>query len=116
MNEASDWMAMPFMCGIVFLLLGLIMYYFPPRKINSLYGYRVFRSMKDQKNWDFAQKYSSLKIMQCSLFLFLISSAKLLLPIQETFESILGYIGLAIVIIFVIHSTEKALKNKFSNS
>ncbi|MDA1027671.1 MAG: SdpI family protein [Bacteroidetes bacterium] len=30
----------------------------PPKKINSLYGYRTKRSMASQEAWDFAQLYS----------------------------------------------------------
>ena len=28
----------------------------PPRRINSFYGYRTARSMKDQQSWDFAHR------------------------------------------------------------
>ena len=29
----------------------------PPREINSIYGYRTSRSMKNQDTWDFAHEY-----------------------------------------------------------
>lgn len=28
----------------------------PPRKVNTLFGYRTNRSMKNQETWDFAQR------------------------------------------------------------
>src|SRR5690606_5945628 len=59
--------------GIIFIVCGLIMYLFPPKKINSLYGYRTAASMKSQAKWDFAQKYSA-KIM-CLVGLVLIASS-----------------------------------------
>ncbi|MFF2912422.1 SdpI family protein [Paenibacillus sp. NPDC057934] len=31
----------------------------PPKKINSLYGYRTKRSMKNQLLWDEANRYSA---------------------------------------------------------
>lgn len=32
---------------------------FPPRKINSWYGFRTSRAMKNQKNWDVANRISA---------------------------------------------------------
>ncbi|PWB20750.1 hypothetical protein DCO46_20195 [Flavobacterium sp. HTF] len=32
---------------------------FPPKSINSFYGYRTSNSMKSQAKWDFAQKFSA---------------------------------------------------------
>lgn len=29
----------------------------PPQEINSLYGYRTARSMKNRETWDFAHHY-----------------------------------------------------------
>ena len=45
--------------GIVFILAGSIMYVFPPKKINSFYGYRTASSMQSQQKWNFAQTYSA---------------------------------------------------------
>ena len=39
--------------GLMFLI-SLIFYFFPPKKINSLYGYRTHRTMQNKDIWDFA--------------------------------------------------------------
>ncbi|MFY9242507.1 MAG: SdpI family protein [Polaribacter sp.] len=39
--------------GLLFLL-SIIFWKFPPKKINSLYGYRTFKAMQNQQIWDFA--------------------------------------------------------------
>ncbi|MDR0791476.1 MAG: SdpI family protein [Methanomassiliicoccaceae archaeon] len=44
--------------GVIFTVLGWVLYKKPPSKINSVYGYRTPRSMSDQKLWDFSQRYS----------------------------------------------------------
>ena len=44
--------------GLIYLACGAFMYKIPPGKINHIMGYRTGRSMKDQRSWDFAQKYS----------------------------------------------------------
>ena len=54
--------------GLVFCLAGLIMKYFPPKKINSFYGYRTKSSMRNQKSWDFAQNKSSELMQKFSFY------------------------------------------------
>jgi uncharacterized membrane protein len=48
-----------FLCGLLFIIAGYILLKFPPKNINSLYGYRTSSSMENQEKWDFAQNYSS---------------------------------------------------------
>lgn len=43
--------------GAVLLGVGLLMKLIPPKKINSFYGYRTPRSMKNQAAWDEANAY-----------------------------------------------------------
>ncbi|MDA0356796.1 MAG: SdpI family protein, partial [Bacteroidetes bacterium] len=50
----------PSTSGLIFMLAGFIMLKLPPKKINSLYGYRTRSSMKNQERWDFSQKYSAI--------------------------------------------------------
>jgi len=45
------------------------MYKFPPKKINSIYGYRTASSMKNQLRWDFAQLYASKQMIKYGLLL-----------------------------------------------
>ena len=97
----------------VFIIAGIILYKFPPKKINHLYGYRTKRSMKNQEVWDFSQKYSA-KVMTVLGFLYFII---LLILSNFTFpESTVLIIGLGLMIvlslgIFII--VEKKLKQKF---
>lgn len=45
------------------LAVPLVMYFFPPKNINAIYGYRTTRSMKNIDNWRFAQKYVAKRWM-----------------------------------------------------
>jgi uncharacterized membrane protein len=38
----------------------LITYFFPPKKINTWYGFRTPSSQKNQQTWDIANKYAAL--------------------------------------------------------
>jgi uncharacterized membrane protein len=116
LNHLSERIAiMPFLLGIVFTSIALIMVKFPPKKINQLYGYRTPRSMKNQESWDFTQQYSSIKMIKGGLFLFFFSFLKIVIPFSESVELILGFGSLLLVIIYFIVSTEKAIKKKFPN-
>lgn len=103
-----------FFGGLIFILAGLIMYKFPPKNINSLYGYRTSRSMENQEKWDFAQNYSTKEMMKLG-FLLLISS---LLSKVTNFDNLTNmFIGLGLMILSVIIlflKVEKAIKIKFN--
>ena len=47
-----------------FLLLGLFMIMFPSKKIDSFFGYRSKRSKFNKRKWDFAQHYSSRRMIE----------------------------------------------------
>ena len=103
----------PLLTGITFSLAGFIMLKFPPKKINSLYGYRTASSMKSNERWSFAQNYSSKEMIKlgfilaaCCVFGFL--------PIFDNFTNMI--IGLTLMImttIILLLRVEKAIKNKF---
>ncbi|MEM0942201.1 MAG: SdpI family protein [Bacteroidota bacterium] len=45
---------------ILISLVALIIFkIFPPKSINSWYGYRTIKSMKSDQKWSFAQNYSA---------------------------------------------------------
>lgn len=48
-----------YICPLNFLVVGVVFWMYPPKKINGLYGYRTTRSCKSQESWDFAQRYSA---------------------------------------------------------
>jgi uncharacterized membrane protein len=45
--------------GIVLIVLGFILFFFPPKKRNVIYGYRTYRSMKSEEAFHFANKLFS---------------------------------------------------------
>ena len=42
---------------LILMLCGYLLYYKTPKKINGFYGYRTKMSRKNQKTWDFANRY-----------------------------------------------------------
>lgn len=111
MNWIDKLNQLPIITGAILIVAGAIMYRFPPKKINFLYGYRTMNSMKSQERWDFSQKYSSKELMKFGLFLFVLS----LLGLFDISEGIVN--GIVVLFVFLpIISTEIALRKKFASA
>lgn len=106
---------MPFFVGVIFVIAALTMHYFPPKKINYLYGYRTNLSMKNQEIWDFSQKYSSLKMLQSGLFLLASSFLGTVFQLEENQQLLFGIILSVAACVYLLFTTEKAIKKNFPN-
>ena len=96
--------------GLTFIIAGGIMYFFPPKKVNSLYGYRTARSMKNQENWDFAQIYGAKALCVLGLVFILISFTRTLLPFDNDQHALFGMFLLIIGVVIMFLISEKAIK------
>ena len=104
----------PILTGPIVLIIMLVVKKFPPKKINSLYGYRTKRSMARQEAWDFVQVYSTEEMIKYMIFYTLTSVIGLFLGDSESV--FLVFLALLILIIFMaipIVKTEKELKQRF---
>lgn len=115
MSFIDSILPMPALVGIIFMLVGCIMLLFPPKTINSLYGYRTSRSMKNQEQWVFAQKYSSKLLIFSGFILSLISLTGFFIHLQNNTEAILSTILVILAIVPVLVKTEKAIKSRFDD-
>lgn len=106
-------MLSPNIIGLIFILAGLIQMIFPPKKINSLYGYRTPRSMKNIEVWNFAQKLSSKVLILMGFILSLFGIIALLLGLEEV---LINSFGIGLMLLFAIilfFYMESAIKKKF---
>ena len=90
----------------------------PPRTINTVFGYRTKRSMRNIETWNYAHKYIGKLWKKCGIIAFLTSLITMLCIIGQG-EDMIGTVG-AIVEVFqillalaTIIPTEQALKKKF---
>ncbi|MFD2940900.1 SdpI family protein [Flavobacterium notoginsengisoli] len=88
----------------------LITKLFPPKNINSLYGYRTTRSMKNKSNWDFAQKYSTNLFLILLTLLLLIQITLYIIYSSTRFTELSVLIGLVLCVVIVLFKTERNLK------
>jgi len=108
-------LVIPFITGIVFLITSIITLLFPPKNINFFYGYRTKNSMKTQERWDFAQRYSSNKMFWSGLILIVFSFSNLIFGLDIKFQLIISALVIVLPCVYLFYSTEKALKNNFTN-
>lgn len=101
---------MMLLMGLLFAVTGSIMYVFPPKKINSLYGYRTGSSMKNQQKWDFSQTYSAKLLFILGVVLIVVSFFKVVIKTSEETDVILGIALPLIGVITMIVLVEKALR------
>lgn len=87
--------------GMVFAIAGFIFKVLPPKKINSVYGYRTSTSMKNQDTWNVAQKYSANSMITlgitCIALGFILS--ELIGNIAIGYQGIIVLIGAVVMII-----------------
>jgi uncharacterized membrane protein len=99
-----------FIVGFVFALAAFITLKFPPKKINSIYGYRTSRSMKNQENWDLAQRFSSQLMLKQGLIMFVMAFILAVLPISAEVSTLISMLLLVTSVINLFFQTEKRLK------
>ena len=95
--------------GLLFLL-SIIFYFFPPKKINALYGYRTNKTKLNEDIWSFANSFFTKQFVIYSAISFV--SAMLLVyvkPIISWQPMALMLLSLAVSVI----KTEQALNKNF---
>jgi uncharacterized membrane protein len=103
----------PFITGLVFIITGIILFQFPPKKINGFYGYRTFSSMKSQERWDFAQLYAAKELIKSGIILTVLSLIGWIYNPAENTGVVLGMGILISILVILIYKVESAIKNKF---
>jgi uncharacterized membrane protein len=99
-----------FACLILFNIILIFFKLFPPKQINSLYGYRTNSSMKSEVSWHFANKYFSNLIFQLNLILSTIILIFYFIMTKIEFILLIELLGFVLILLFSIIVTEIKLK------
>ncbi|CEG26280.1 SdpI family protein [Bacillus sp. B-jedd] len=79
--------------GVIIVIAGIILFFFPPREINSFYGYRTSSSMRNKTNWDKANRYCSRLLIVFGI---------ILLIFAVVFKStLLNFLTLGVSVVFI---------------
>ena len=113
MDLSNNIILVPLITGPFFILAGLIMWYFPPKEINGLYGYRTSSSMLNEERWEFAQKYAAQQMMKFGGILLLSSVIGIFYHPNDIIATIIGLALLIAVCILIFRTVERAIQNRF---
>jgi uncharacterized membrane protein len=67
--DYSLYLVGPHLIGVLFIVIGLVQYYLPPKKINRWYGYRTPAARSSQQAWDEGNRFSAIYMMKAGLVL-----------------------------------------------
>ncbi|MFY0607897.1 MAG: SdpI family protein [Cyclobacteriaceae bacterium] len=97
--------------GAIMTLAGLLLYKFPPKEINALYGYRTSRSMKSQEIWDYSQILGGKALVTLGLVInVILAICSLFLPLIKLVFVMLFLLISGCIVMFIF--TENLLKKK----
>ena len=65
----KDWIFGPQMMGAIFLLIGIVTYYFPAKKITTWYGFKTPSSRNNQQTWDVANRFAAIFCIKAGIIL-----------------------------------------------
>lgn len=101
----------PVLTGGILLVAGCIQYFFPPKKINGLYGYRTANSMQSERHWKIAQVFSAKQLILLGTILLLLSPIGYLLTLKEE-QLVFFFMTIMIIgVVVLLIRTERFLKN-----
>ena len=115
------WIFMLIMVMLIpctFICFGYLFLKKAPDKINSVFGYRTKRSMRNKETWVFAHNYIGKLWLVCGIISLPISVVSMLLLIGKN-DDLIGMIGAIIegiqiiLMILTILLTERALKKNY---
>lgn len=112
-------LAMDLLVPGIMMLFGWVFLKHPPQDINSLYGYRTTRSMKNQESWDFAQKHCGSLWLRIGIAMFPLTVLAMLFFMGKDTNTV-GTWGVIILFLQMIPMVgsiipvEIALKRKFN--
>jgi len=116
----SDFLVGPHLIGLLFVLIGLLQKYLPPKNINRWYGYRTPTARTNQKTWDEGNRYSANYMIKAGLILLVVGfiiNTLVILYADEGVQKLVTYVilfgGAMIVGILSTMRTEKHLLKTF---
>ncbi|QNM85143.1 SdpI family protein [Polaribacter pectinis] len=97
--------------GLLFLL-SIIFWKFPPKKINSFYGYKTPKAMQNQQIWDFANSTFNNSLLIYSMISFIAGLVfAAFLNVELTWQP-MAFVFLSVIVSIV--KTERALSDNFT--
>ena len=121
MDNWVNWIIGPQLLGVLWLVIGYIQYRFPPRKINSYYGYRTESAQKSQETWDEANRYSAAYMIKSGVIVLIagviiaiiLGQFNMQANVRIAFNALLIIVSGMAPVLFMMVATERHLSKKF---
>lgn len=95
------------------MFFSLIYVYFPPKKINMMYGHRTSLSMKNQDTWVEANKRSALMMLLVSVMICIFQLIGIVFKVNQEKTILYATIFLVAGLIIGLFIVEKQLRSIF---
>jgi len=99
--------------GLIFFL-SIIFYFFPPKKINSIYGYRTHRAMQNNDIWSFANSLFGITLLKYAGVGFIAALALTFIN-EALMNSWFSMAFMIFTLLIAVISTEKELSKNFDD-
>jgi len=106
----------PLLVGIILIICGVLLKYYPRKTMNILYGYRTSRSMKNQAQWDFAQSYAATECIRLGILLSLCSVLGFYFQTTEIVGALVGIGIMLITFIILISELKERLRGSLKEN
>ena len=118
MNFWIFMLIMVLLTPLTMVFFGCLFYYKPPKKINSVYGYRTKRSMKNSQTWAFAHHYCGKVWVLVGIVTSQFSFPCMRMVMGKDVDTIGVWGGLLVILqcvllVLTIPLTERALRKNF---
>ena len=97
--------------GVLFII-SIIFWKFPPKKVNSWYGYRTPKAMQNQQIWDFANTTFNKSFLKYSAFSFIAALVLASIASAELTWQPMVFVALAILV--SVMKTERSINENFT--
>lgn len=65
--DTSLFFVGPHLIGALFIIIGLLQRFLPPKNINKWYGYRTQTAKSSQQAWDLGNRYSAIYMIRAGV-------------------------------------------------
>ncbi len=91
----KDILLGPQLIGLLYIIIGAIQRYLPPKTPNRWFGYRTITAKTSQQTWDEANRYSAIYMMRAGAIVLvlgtIIYSGTLYLHLEDSTQKIIDY-------------------------
>lgn len=103
--------------SIIFIVVGVILKLWPPKKINHAFGYRTFFSMQNNETWKEGNNFSGIMMILSGVIAFFFSSSVTFMYWNSpNISSVVSGIGSILFCFSFVFYTEIHLRKTFDEN